>query len=318
MKWEKKGQIYIPPGIGVGPPHLQTFAQAPNVLVGSNSVRVFFTSRAPKDANGQYVSRVNYIDYESFEPIAIGEKSTEPILSLGKIGEFDEFGTYPFSVLEHKDEYLAFYGGWTRCESVPFEVSIGLAKSTDGKYFDRVGTGPVLTKSLNEPYVITSPKIRFYNSKFYLFYTAGTKWFEHDGKSEITYKIRFATSNNGIDWVKGGRDIITDSILDEAQACPDVFYFNGRYHMFFCYRGSINFRSGGDAAYQIGYAYSDDLEIWHRRDDLVDLTISKTGWDSEMVSYPTVFEFKDSIYMIYLGNSVGITGMGLAKLEGTL
>lgn len=42
---------------------------------------------------------------------------------------------------------------------------------------------------------------------------------------------------------------------------------------------------------------------------------SKAGWDSESVSYPHVFTFENRIYMAYLGNEVGKTGIGLARLK---
>ena len=42
------------------------------------------------------------------------------------------------------------------------------------------------------------------------------------------------------------------------------------------------------------------------------------GWDSEMISYPHVFELDSKIYLAYLGNQVGKEGFGLAQLEGIL
>ena len=83
--------------------------------------------------------------------------------------------------------------------------------------------------------------------------------------------------------------------------------------MFFCYRYSLNFR-GKERGYRIGYAYSDDLKIWIRDDSKAGIDVSDDGWDSEMISYPHVFEFDGKIYMLYLGNQVGRYGFGLAEL----
>ena len=44
--------------------------------------------------------------------------------------------------------------------------------------------------------------------------------------------------------------------------------------------------------------------------------LSKTGWDSEMICYPYVFDRKGERYMLYNGNGYGKTGFGLAVLEG--
>ena len=55
------------------------------------------------------------------------------------------------------------------------------------------------------------------------------------------------------------------------------------------------------------------------RDDAhAGLDVSDEGWDSEMVSYPHLFELDGRVHMLYLGNQVGRGGFGLATLEGTL
>ena len=45
------------------------------------------------------------------------------------------------------------------------------------------------------------------------------------------------------------------------------------------------------------------------------IDVSKTGWDSEMICYPFVFEHKGNKYMLYNGNDYGKDGFGLAVLE---
>jgi hypothetical protein len=87
--------------------------------------------------------------------------------------------------------------------------------------------------------------------------------------------------------------------------------------MFYCYRYSTNYR-GKEKGYRSGYAHSEDLNKWVRDDVNAGIDISEDGWDSEMISYPHVFELDGIIYMFYLGNQVGRFGFGLARLEGTL
>ena len=84
--------------------------------------------------------------------------------------------------------------------------------------------------------------------------------------------------------------------------------------MFFCYRYSLGYRCK-EGGYRIGYASSDDLVNWVRDDSKAGIDISEDDWDSEMVSFPHVFELDGSIYMLYLGNQMGRYGFGLAKLE---
>lgn len=140
-----------------------------------------------------------------------------------------------------------------------------------------------------------------------------------DGRPEVVYKLRMAHSTDGINWTRLDRDIIPDRLgKDEAQACPDIFFWNGKYHMFFCYRQATDFRFSRERTYRIGYARSSDMLNWVRDDSKAGIEVSDQGWDSEMVAYPHVFELDGAIYMLYLGNQVGRYGFGLAKLEGTL
>jgi predicted GH43/DUF377 family glycosyl hydrolase len=141
----------------------------------------------------------------------------------------------------------------------------------------------------------------------------------HDGRPEIVYKLRMAYSSDGINWTKLNRNLVADKLgEDEAQACPDIIFMNGKYHMFFCYREATNFRFAKDRTYRIGYAWSTDMLNWTRDDARAGIDVSDEGWDSEMVAYPHVFEMDGAVYMFYLGNQVGRYGFGLAKLEGIL
>ena len=315
FKWKKLGRVFNPQEIE-NIPWLKEFAQAPSVIIYEKFIRVYFSCRPAPDSNGQYVSYSAFIDLNRenlFERVNIGK---EPILKLGELGTFDEFGTYPSSVIRSGNDLFVYYGGWTRCESVPFNVAIGIAKSDDdGKTFNKLGPGPVLSYSVNEPFILSGPKIRRFNNKWYLWYIAGSKWILDNGKPEPVYKIRMATSEDGLNWTKLNKDLIESRIEEnEAQASPDVFFYEGKYHMFFCYRYSSNYR-GKNNGYRIGYASSEDIFNWKREDSKAGIDISESGWDSEMISYPHVFELDKTIYMLYLGNQVGRYGFGLAKLE---
>ena len=318
FQWKKLGRIFTPQEIE-GRNWLKEFAQAPASLIFDDFVRIYFSCRPPADENGQYVSRSAYADFDRTDLRKILRVSEQPILPLGGLGEFDEFGTYPVSVIRNGKEMRAYYAGWTRCESVPFNVAIGLATShDDGVTFTKSGTGPVLSYSPDEPFVLSGPKIRRFNDTWHLFYIAGRKWKLVDGRAEPVYKIRMATSQDGINWEKHNKDLIESRIEDdEAQASPDVFYANGRYHMFFCYRYSSHYR-GKENGYRIGYASSDNLTDWVRDDSRAGIDVSEEGWDSEMISYPHVFELDGKTYMAYLGNQVGRHGFGLAVLDGKL
>ena len=316
--WKKLGKVFTPQEIA-GRDWLKEFAQAPATLVFEDFVRVYFSCRPAADPAGLYVSYSGFVDLDRGDLFKVLRVSDSPILTLGGLGEFDEFGTYPVSVVLDGEDVRAYYGGWTRCESVPFNVAIGCAVSRDGGVtFSRFGSGPVLSYSPEEPFVLSGPKVRRFDGHWQLFYIAGRKWKVVAGRPEPVYKIRMAVSSDGIRWKKINKDLIESRVEeDEAQASPDVFYANGRYHMFFCYRYSSEYR-GKARGYRIGYAVSDNLIDWTRNDEKAGIDVSESGWDSEMISYPHVFDVDGATYMAYLGDQVGRSGFGLAKLEGRL
>ncbi len=320
FKWKKLGKIFDPTKVS-SKSWMYQYAQSASAVMFDNFIRVYFCCRPKPDNKGQYVSHMSYFDLDKKNLFKIINMAKKPLIKLGKLGSFDEFGIYPVSCMRDNEKIICFYGGWTRCESVPFNISLGLAISnSDGISFKKPGKGgPVLSFSPNEPFIITSPRIRKYNDLYYLFYTAGKEWILDRDKPEPIYKIKMAISKNLYDWKKLDKDIISNKLnKDEAQASPDVFFYKEKYHMFFSYRGSLDYRKNKKNSYRIGYAYSSDLINWTRDDSQVGIDVSQEGWDSEMICYPNVFNIENNVYMLYQGNESGKYGLGIAKLENTL
>lgn len=320
FKWEKLGQLVDINQIN-HVDYMDEYIQAPCVLIFDDFIRVYFSCRSYPDSSGMYISRESFLDLNRKNLFEILKVSDKPVLELGGHGDFDEFGTYPMVVMPHDGVIYGYYGGWTRCEDVPFNVAIGLAISSDGGHtFEKVGKGPVLSYTPDEPFIVASPRIRRYNDLWYLFYSAGKKWLTtEDGKVEPLYKIRLAISDDGINWTRTHKELIEDKYgFEESQATAEVIFRNDKYHMFYSYRQSTDYRRNKDRSYRIGYASSTDLINWKREDSKAGIDVSQEGWDSELVAYPHVFELDGEIYMFYLGNQVGRYGFGVAKLIGEL
>lgn len=314
--WEKLGQLFDPKA-SARRGWMHEFAQSPSAVVMDDRVRVFFCSRPPPGADGMFLSYLAYIDLDRRDPRKVIGVCDKPLMPLGGQGTFDEFGTNPVSVLQDGAQLRAYYAGWTRCESVPINGAIGVAVSDDhGNSFRRLGPGPVLSYSPDEPFMIGSPRIRRFGGRWVLWYVSGKVWLRTEGgKPEPVYKIRMAMSDDGLDWRKQGRDLIEDRLGEnECQACADVLFHEGRFHMFFCYRNSHNYKTK-EGGYRIGYAASDDMLHWTRQDERAGMQVSAEGWDSQMVNYPHVFMLDDACYMVYQGNEMGRTGIGLARLQ---
>jgi len=311
--WNKIGKI-IPVESVARPYWSQEYFQAPNTILLKDRLRVFFCSREFA-SEGQYISRIGFCDFSRDGNFTFLGYSPNPLIELGKPGAFDEFGTYPLSVFADGDLSFGVYGGWTRTLSVPFDVSLGLVVSRDsGVSFQKVLEEPILTKSLDEPFIISSPKLRKFNGVWYLYYIAGEKWKIDNSRMEPVYKIRLATSTDLIHWQRHGEDLIESKLFEEAQASPDVFEFEGAYHMYFCYRETSNTKGIG-RGYRIGYAKSDNLYDWIREDSSAGIELGPEAWDSLDISYPHFFTLNQKSFLLYLGNEVGKYFIGFAQLE---
>lgn len=319
MKWEKKGLIFRPADYFPGEIYTG-FAQSPQALVFDDYIRIYFSIRR-KDKENMYLSEIMYVDFDkTFRQVL--QVSDKPVITLGERGTFDEHGIFPFSPFRYQNRIMAYTCGWSRRMAVPVETSTGLVFSEDeGKTFFRTGTGPVLTSSIDEPFLVGDSFVKYYEERFHMWYIYGVRWLPATAGEPVArvYKIAHATSADGVAWEKEGRAVIEDSLnADECQALPAVIRFDGKYHMFFCYRYATGFRKDKNRGYRIGYAFSTDLVNWKRNDSEGGLHPGNSGeWDSDMLCYPNVFSTDDGIFILYNGNEFGKEGFGLAKLSGS-
>ena len=317
MNWKKRGKIFDPTKFSL-PNGCTQFAQSPQTLVFDDFVRIYFSTRSVDRSNGKYLSHIAFVDMnKDFKEII--RVSDHSVIELGGLGCFDEHGIFPMNVVRHGDAIYGYTCGWSRRVSVSVDTAIGLAIShDDGFTFRRVGDGPVVAATPNEPYLIGDACVRIYRNTFHMWYIFGTGWkrFVADAAADRTYKIGHAVSSDGVAWVKEeSRQIIRDRLgPDESQALPTVIEISGRYHMFFCYRQSYDFRTNRNRSYRIGQAYSDDLVNWIRDDDHPGIDVTAGDWDSDMLCYPHAFECDGKVYLLYNGNEFGRYGFGLAVL----
>jgi hypothetical protein len=317
MKWHKLGKIFDPTQHPL-PNGCTQFAQSPQTLVFDDFVRIYFSTRAV-DQNGKFLSHIAFVDM-SKNLRDILRVSDQTVIPLGELGCFDEHGIFPMNVVRHGDFVYGYTCGWNRRASVSVDTAIGLAISRDnGLTFERVGLGPVMAASLNEPCLVGDGFVKVIDDVFHMWYIFGTGWKQYtkDSAPDRTYKIGHATSADGISWVKEeSHQIVADRLgPDESQALPTVINIGCCYHMFFCYRESFDFRRTKGRGYRIGHACSEDLSNWIRVDETVIPEGTPGDWDSDMQCYPHVFECDGKVYLLYNGNEFGRYGFGLAELQ---
>ena len=315
MKWEKIGKIFDPTEHKLinG---CKEFAQTPQALVFDNFVRIYFSTRQVEE-NGKHLSNIAYVDFTK-DFTSIIKISNHEVIKFGNLGCYDEHGIFPLNVLRHKKQIYGYIGGWNRRYSVLVDGAIGVAISHDnGETFQRIGDGPVLAPTFNEPFLIADPFVQIFDNVFHMWYIFGEKWvkFKENEKPERIYKIAHAISNDGVNWKREGKFIIENNLLEEeCQALPTVIKINDTYHMYFCYRYASDFRLNKDRGYRIGYAYSYDMRTWIRDDSNSGIEKTSLSWDSDMMCYPHIFQCDNNIYLLYNGNEFGKYCFGIAKL----
>ena len=130
--------------------------------------------------------------------------------------------------------------------------------------------------------------------------------------TEPYYTIKYADSSDGIHWRRNGEVCIKLNAAREAVTSPTVLKEDGIYKMWYSFRIGSNYRIDPNHSYRIGYAESYDGIAWTRMDDAAGIACSNTGWDSNMIEYPYVYQNENNKYMFYNGNGFGQSGFGYA------
>jgi hypothetical protein len=303
MSWEKKGLIFSCDFFGTG------YAQDAFIdILDDKTWRIYYSART-KDV----VSLPFYIDVEAGNPQNILHVRKEPLIEPGAPGTFDDNGITMTSIVKVNDDKYIYYCGWNKKVSVPYMLSMGvIVVKENGTVFEKLFEGPVMDRSKHNPIAVSAPFVIFDEGIFKMWYISFTKWKEYNGRMEPTFVIKYATSDNGIDWNTTTKVCIDSTYDGESFARPWVLKDNGVYKMWFSTRGPAGYREKGGQHYMIGYAESVDGENWEKKPGEVVLQMSESGWDSEMLAYASVIKHEEIYYMLYNGNAFGKTGFGYA------
>jgi hypothetical protein len=299
-KWKKLGLVFCPSGKTTW---MQSHAAVPFAdRLEGDIYRVYFTTRDTMNK-----AHTAFIDIDILNPHKIVNIANSPVLAPGMLGGFDDSGAMGCWLTKEKGTRYLYYQGWNLGVTVPFRNSIGLAVSDENLKFHRYSPGPILDRSMFEPHFTATPCVIVEHRKWKMWYLSCTEWMMQNDLPKHKYHIKYAESDDGINWQRNGLVAIDYANESEyAISRPSVIHDEGQWKMWYSYRGD---------AYKIGYAESCDGKKWERLDAQVGITASADGWDSEMIEYPFVFDHKGHRYMLYNGNDYGRTGFGLAILE---
>lgn len=282
---------------------MRTHAMVPTLLpLDASRVRVYFSGR--DDENRSHIgSAVVDLDRAAADPKnCIVEFSTEPVLSLGELGAFDDNGVSPSCVVQVEKKLRLYYIGWNKGSTVRMHLFGGLALSADhGSSFHRWSRAPILERTDREPFLNTAPYVVRTDKGWRIYFVACVGW---GGPDLPRYHIRSADSDDGLTFRREGQVSIDFSEPSEnALARPMVLRDGPIWRMWFAHKGE---------AYRMGYAESRDGLSWVRDDTYAGLDVSAGEFDGDMVAYAAVMKHRDQHVMFYNGNDYGRDGIGLA------
>lgn len=294
IQWEKHGLV-IKPNKKLW--WMNSHAMLPTPQKITDSIyRIYFAGR-----NQYNQSHIGYAILDLREPNKILDISSQPILSPGRLGTFDDNGVLPSCVLSTKDSVLLYTIGFKPGGTTRMDLFGGLAVSHDnGLTFERWSEAPIIERCKSNPFINTAPWVVSVNNSYKMYYVAGVEW---KNKDLPRYNIQIAYSTDGMQWERDGTVAIDFLNNENALARPYVTMQNNVYRMWFSSKGNY---------YLPQYAESEDGIHWVRHDQMIDLHPTPHGPDADMICYPVVLQYKEQHIMFYNGNNYGEDGICLA------
>jgi hypothetical protein len=303
LPWEKKGLVFQP--------NMPGFTHASHPCAIHYKDNVFIVAFTCRDLNKRSHVFLSYATVEQGSVVLVG--TPKLALAPGDAGTFDCDGVISVCLIRHGDQHYLYYVGWQNLPEGLWICDTGRA-TLDPASLSLVKefSGPVLGRDKSNPLFAAATAFQITDDGiWHTWYNSGVKWEKTERGWHHRYGIHHAKSTNGVDWhCDPGMCIPFADDHEYAFGRPTVYREAGTYYMWFAHRATVDVPT-----YRIGFASSRDGLKWDRKDALAGIDVSSEGWDSEMICYPYVFEHRGILYMLYNGNSYGMTGFGLAVLE---
>lgn len=301
MRWRKLGRLYA--AREAIHPKLASHAANPlPVRLAGDLYRVFYSGR--DDANRSSIGAVD-IDLGRRSVVRVHDR---PLLEHGPAGSFYSHGVSIGNCYEANGQRYMLFMGWQRPPGAHWRGDIGrLIVDRDLSLRPEPGA-PLLGTSEVDPVSLSYPwALRGDDGRYRMWYGSTLAW--DAGNGEMLHVIHVADSPDGDQWTRRGMALPYELGRAQAFSHPSVLARrDGGHDMWFSYRGV-------GATYRIGYASCEAGGPWRLRLDEAGIDVSPSGWDSEMVEYPFVFDHEGERFMLYNGDGFGRSGFGLAVLE---
>lgn len=311
--WAKQGRILAP---GFAGPLSSNRLSAPSVVkLKDGRLRLYFWTGDKEGYHYLFAAEASPDNPHDWELL-----SDEPLLRPSPTGNLSDRGpSFPWVLPREEGGWLMYYAVWGSW-APPGELSnrTSLAISQDEGVTWETIKEPLLP--LGEPgsydagltgsvcVLQTGPE------KYEMWYTAGERYEIFNERNRGIVHIGHAVSQDGIEWVKDPEPALRarQEQVEGYEAVvskPSVLIIDGVYHMWF----SVFMMDGH--GYRLRYARSQDGVHWKPYFDEVLFPHSPGEFDSENQSYSNVIEVGDELWMFYVGNRFGATGIGLATMK---
>ncbi|MEJ0037982.1 MAG: hypothetical protein WDO68_18220 [Gammaproteobacteria bacterium] len=343
--WVKRGVILRP---GFAGPQSAKLVSSPSVVKLKNGrLRMYFwAADGVPPWHGRHV--ILAAEADPANPF-VWTLVSGPMLGPDTSGNIRDRGVgFPYVLARDDGPWLMYYGTWGSWAPAD-EVSnrTGLALSDDQGLTWRVAKETVLPLGKPGSYDAgltgSVSVLREPGGLYRMWYTAGERYVRFGERNRGIVHVGAATSRDGIDWQKAAKPAIAARVdaVDPYEAVlgkPNVIKIDGVYHLWVSVysmppgaRPSGNgesYHRDNDAdrshwqqitrqelGYHIEYARSIDGVTWQRQAGQPVMTLTPGEFDSKNQSYPMVVDMGTQLWMFYVGNEFGSTGIGLATLD---
>lgn len=294
MQWSKFGA----PILGPTPASWDSdYTTNPKVVLVGNTFRMWYDGSLAGVTGIGYASSIDGVTWTKY-PTAI--------LTHGDVGSWDSSQVSLGSVIWNGTAFLMWYRA-SNADTFP-NGAVGLATSADGISWMKYSRNPILKPTDIDRKYIASPFVLMYQvtNAYYMWYTGKSN-------SDLSSRILYATSFDGINWFKWPSPVLLPSSDGNAWDSgsvfsPSVIYDATVFGMWYSglSQGSVN--------PQIGFASSPDGATWTKSSANPILSPGPTGnWDSYGVEQSSAV-FRAEYMLFYDGFSKDSGGrIGLAK-----
>lgn len=278
-----------------------SYAQMPTPVWYGKHIRVYFSNR-----NSERKSKTHFADLDPNDMSKVMDYGISSI-PLGPPGSFDDCGIMASSILNIHGNWFLYYVGWNQTLNVPYHLSIGLAKgSSNLSHLEKISVGPIIDRSILNPYFVTTPHVQFIDNKFEMYFSKGTGWLINEGNIESKYSVSRTESADGVNWSN-----FTEINLPNSNQTCIARPIKIENHLLYSRRPEVDFRTIGN-----GYRLVLSKSLDERNYTECKIRWASIEFANKDVSYAHPIEIASEMYIFFNGENFGKHGLYLAKVSG--